>query len=865
MGILQDIYSWSLDLPLWQRDALRRLLLQEALEEGDFTSLYTLLRAEHGISDPEAESPQPLDGGDLPAALQDQSGIIIRRLRDLKHVNRIVEGQVLEFAAGGITVIYGDNGTGKSGYSRVLKRACRARDQGERVLPNVFMPTGQQGTPECAFDIKVAGVDKVVHWKNDTAAPEELSAISVFDSRCARAYVTEQQDVAYMPYGLDIVENLAQKVAPELLKRVERDIAACVVDTTLFQDLQVSKTSVGRVIEALSAETKIQDIQDLSSLSAAEEARLDDLRKTLKAENPKARAESIRKTVARLASLQTRVNQVVDRFNADFIAKLKSLDETTRAAEKAEEIALQNFHAGEKLLPGTGGKEWQALFEAARRFSTVAYPKDIFPAVVDDTKCVLCQQDLHDGGARLQRFDNFVKQEATKAAVEKRKQLHEMRKKLPELSLDFGIDDALRDEIAQLEPTLIADLNGLLQALTSRRTSLIAAFVTHEWSTVTQIPDGGRSSLATLHSRLTQEIRNLLLAADDAARRDLESEFEELQARVKLRERKKAVVATVEKLVLKKKLESARKALNTRRISDKAKQLTQKAITEALRDALNREFKELNVGHLQVRLSDRAQSGKTYHQLVLDIPGTAKVSDVLSEGKARAIAIASFLAELSLSESTGGAIFDDPVSSLDHFNRERVARRLAREAKRRQIIVFTHDTVFLAALSEAIKEHGIDSKIYHLTHHSRKHSGQCIEGLPWHHQGYKDRIDQLEKRQRALAKVWIPNTPTDEQAAEMRQLYGHFRATLERVVQDVVFNDVIRRYRDWIKVERLEDVIGFSRAEYDEIARLDKTASGVLDSHDPSSIKNAPLPEPAQLKADIQALSDLIEVIKPKF
>jgi hypothetical protein len=163
MGILQDIYSWSMDLPLWQREALRRLLLLETLEEADFSSLYTLLRTGHGISDPKAESAQPLDAGDLPAALQDQGGIIIRRLRDLRRVNRIVEGQVLEFAVGGITVIYGDNGTGKSGYSRVLKRACRARDQGERVLPNVFMPTGQQRTPECAFDIKVAGVDKVVH------------------------------------------------------------------------------------------------------------------------------------------------------------------------------------------------------------------------------------------------------------------------------------------------------------------------------------------------------------------------------------------------------------------------------------------------------------------------------------------------------------------------------------------------------------------------------------------------------------------------------------------------------------------------------------------------------------------------------
>jgi hypothetical protein len=41
-----------------------------------------------------------------------------------------------------------------------------------------------------------------------------------------------------------------------------------------------------------------------------------------------------------------------------------------------------------------------------------------------------------------------------------------------------------------------------------------------------------------------------------------------------------------------------------------------------------------------------------------------------------------------------GIVFDDPVSSLDHMRREQIARRLAREAKVRQVNVFTHDLAF---------------------------------------------------------------------------------------------------------------------------------------------------------------------------
>jgi hypothetical protein len=40
------------------------------------------------------------------------------------------------------------------------------------------------------------------------------------------------------------------------------------------------------------------------------------------------------------------------------------------------------------------------------------------------------------------------------------------------------------------------------------------------------------------------------------------------------------------------------------------------------------------------------------------------------------------------------------------------------------------------------------------------------------------------------------------------------RATIERIIQDVVLNGVVVRYRDWIRVPKLSEVVGFEKAEW---------------------------------------------------
>ncbi len=307
MSLLTDILVWSsANLLLWQRDALRRLFQCQECQSQDFDDLYAMLKSARGLSDPQHRQPIPLAAEHLPVQSAGSDVVVLNGIRELKNVNRIADGEKLTFGPKGITIIYGGNGSGKSGYSRVLKRACRARDVLETVHADANDPQSSGKVPEARFDVTVGTVQKSLSWKRDSPAPEELSTIAVFDGRCAREYLDEQ-DVAYVPYGLDIVENLGQKVLPELLRRLNSEIESTNTDVTPFADL-IGDTSVGKVIASLSATTNSELVKKLATLTKSETDRLDELEKTLTENDPKTKAKGLLLSAQRIDGLVSRID-----------------------------------------------------------------------------------------------------------------------------------------------------------------------------------------------------------------------------------------------------------------------------------------------------------------------------------------------------------------------------------------------------------------------------------------------------------------------------------------------------------------------------------------------------------------------------
>jgi hypothetical protein len=111
---LADVLAWSKHCPAWQRDALRRICVTGELNAGDIGDLAGICKGEIAKSTPLAKE----HVRDPKAAM---AAVTLRSIHSVQNVNALAEGERLAFEKAGITVVYGDNGSGKSGYARILK------------------------------------------------------------------------------------------------------------------------------------------------------------------------------------------------------------------------------------------------------------------------------------------------------------------------------------------------------------------------------------------------------------------------------------------------------------------------------------------------------------------------------------------------------------------------------------------------------------------------------------------------------------------------------------------------------------------------------------------------------------------------
>jgi hypothetical protein len=256
----------------------------------------------------------------------------------------------------------------------------------------------------------------------------------------------------------------------------------------------------------------------------------------------------------------------------------------------------------------------------------------------------------------------------------------------------------------------------------------------------------------------------------------------------------------------------------------------------------------------------RGAKGVTLHQCQLADASGMSVLQIASEGEMKATALAAFLAELALQAGNSCVVFDDPVSSLDHERRGLVACRLAALAKSRQVIVFTHDVVFLTELRHEASRCGATCAIKNLQRQGGK-PGYVDDGLPWDWKSVGDRIDHLEKEQRHVRDLF-EEADESTYADALRRAYSQLRATIERAIEDIVFGDVISRFRTHVKVGKLADVSVVTATHCDELIRIWKNACDVTEAHDPARAAQQPLPEPNDLLKDLEDFKRVLEDIK---
>ena len=862
MTVLHEILDWckSKDRPAWQRDALRRLVVGGELSDDDLRDLAEICKAVHGLVEPQEVVSLSLEH------VPDEGGVgTAVSLDSIFHhrgVNALAENQTLRFSPG-LTVVYGDNAAGKTGYIRILKGACRARGQ-EQILGNVVSGTTPHA-PVVAIKYRLGSEPEVREWAGH-GGDEFISRVSVFDTRCAAVYLTEKTDVAFRPFGLDLFDKLVQacKAIRSQLEKEQRSLGSNELGRIRAQVPE--GTAVAKLLANVNSLTKPETVRGLSRLSTEEDSRFALLEKSLldlKANDPEKLRRELTLRAERAQTLARHVREVEVELSSKSVEAAFVLREGCRRQEdQAKRLRESAFPTG--ILPGTGSGSWSSFWESARRFSKeLAYPEDSFPAVGDGARCVLCQQGLdHAARDRLEGFEAFVTSTAERELREVRDAFAERRSALSDLEVvPKHVKDTLNEmriEYEALSHTIAASLAGSEER---RRAVALALREDRELAEDCLDIKPVATEIDALVSQLSERAAALRTRAKPESQAGMTLEAQEFRARKVLVKHEAVVLEEIERKRKHAAYEMCLRETRTNPITRMSTILTRKAVTGELRESFRRELTSLRFRHVEVEIMEAGGvEGILYHRLVLARAPGVELPKVVSEGEQRCLAIASFFAELSTADEHSAIVFDDPVSSLDYRWREGVARRLVEEAKTRQVIVFTHDVVFLLRLKALAEEDNVEQLDQHVRNLPGG-AGVCAEELPWVALKVRSRVRHLRKLFQKAAKLHRKGHQDAYERAAV-EIYGFLREAWERGLEEDLLGGVVERFRASVQTRQVTSLADITQEDCKAVMSAMTKCSRWLRGHDDAPAVRADVPEPEEVKEDIDKLDDFLAAIR---
>lgn len=858
MNALETIIQWAeSDLNPWQADAVRRLLINEEMTPHDCDEIFLLMKHHHGLIDSLPPSLTPIlpKIGDISGTGVTNSSLVLAAINCIDNVNAIPSGTTLLIGHSGATIVYGENGTGKSGFARVLKRACNARDRGEKILGNVYHP---QSALPAKVDFKVIenGAEKTIHWSDGDRGIEALSKVTVFDSKCARLLLEKESELVYKPYGTHVFEDLVKlmdgfklRLSQEMPKPTLLEIKNLRPNTRAYQ-----------VYNSVSSKTTDEELKDYESWTEEESTRLKQLIEWGR-ENPesaiKARIVASKGLVKKYVSLIKEIRRLSKLFSITGAQKINAAIADYAKFQQANEMARQLVNSTEFPIAGVRTTAWQELYLAAERFSTAsAYKNAEFPNTGDGSRCVLCMTVLDDDAKiRMRKMREFITDETGRSLANSAVKLRKLQERFIDRSIrsDDDLSNYLID-VAAANPELAENIRKTFASLRATKNRFIQSINTNSLLTESDSICFNHDMMMSWVRSLWSEACNLEQSLNPEEAELLQAQGRELLSKQALHENLSMIKKYIGDLKIAEEYQACISSLDGKPISMKGKQMLNILCTPELQRALAAELGHISGTRLTVTLEPRVSKGVVVHEFKLTHDPKAKIkatpTEILSEGEQKAVSIAGFFAELHVANHSCPIVFDDPVTSVDHIFRGKIAKRLAKEAARRQVIVFTHDITFLHEMEKHLDANGDAGKTVLVLTRKNGVPGHVVPQRPWYALKPNQRLAVLEEKLSRLKSLHSANQD-DDYNLEAAHWYNLFRETWESIVEDVILGGVVRRFHPEIKTQSVK-CIDIQDADYRVIDQFMSKASEWMIGHDRSADLLAHRPPPNEIQQDLR-------------
>jgi hypothetical protein len=710
------------------------------------------------------------------------------RLLSLTHhsgVCALANDQTIEFSSD-ITLLYGKNGSGKSSYFRILNEIVGGNHQTE-LRPNIYSKNYCPINIELAYTIGTNTEN--LSWDGSIRAINPLTLLSVFDSNYTKTFLQKRSadSAIVLPYGLHLFTALT--TAMDSMKgRLQTEIDS-VLKTVPTINTEGLSEDVCRIIAQQTYRTNqkkyIQDRYNFSEEQNTELQQQEHQLTVLKGTNYEDKIKLAIREKSEYDSLYQHLIKVQSNIQ-EYASKTKTIVKKILATRKAhEEVKLKIAILSE--IGNTNSEEWKTFIEAGSSF--------INSENLEKGICPYCRQPIiNDAVDIIAAYSTYLSDRSYSELNELIKAKQQLKQNISLLSIDYSISEQFKKLINSRVggEELYAKVHDVLNAYTQLKTHLLETLEC-EQNSEASIPDTLVSLLASLLAickEYNSSISNLReeLAKKNQLVAELSERMKSLIEHNAISKQKELFVDWFDKIHSIEELKKCQTELSTRMISTLAKTASQTLVTDNLKSKFQEELDNIGLKKLSVELSDAGASrGQSFMQLRLI--NNSSVTDVLSEGEQKGVALALFIAERRMQLSNNPIILDDPVNSLDHFITAKLVERLS--ALDNQIIIFSHDLLLQTSLvnyrgvHECGKNQVSSCKkgTKHLFLYSVKSHGRDSKGVITEMK--QDTVrNNLTSTKQLLDK--IPFTET-----EILMIGAILRHTIELMIDEKIFNNQI--------------------------------------------------------------------------
>ncbi|UKV13210.1 hypothetical protein L6172_14255 [Thalassospiraceae bacterium SW-3-3] len=835
-----DLSKWFSGRPQWLQVAATKLIENSVLHDQDIYELATMCRREVSGALPKKAYYFPES-----AFPQGESGTLrLCSISDVEGVNALAPRKPLEFGKSNITIVYGNNGSGKSGYVRLLKHICGAREMGP-LHRNVYKPDSAVGQTAC-IKFEQDGEEKSHTWSGQGIC-DDLKSVDIFDTSFGKVFVSDPDVVSYEPPVLSFFSSLilaCEKIASVLDEEANRH-------QSKKPNIPTNKkvTPEGGWYEAISAKTTNEDIEKNSSFISADETEMQTLQQRLAEQAPAEKAKQLRKQKQHINTLvqdaYKHLEQLSDKNFRQIIAFKRNCIVKKAAADTAAE---KIFSSSE--LDGIGTDVWKELWAAARNYSTsAAYKEAEYPNVSDGSRCVLCHQTLTDEAKkRFISFENFVQGELQNAATIAAEE-YEAASNTIEVLPTSAVLKARIDAAGIAEDEIASQITDFFTQLQDRRDLLLnivyeedipAPFLAPQWIEKIKAQSNSLEELAAKYDE----------DAKSDNREKIEKQLNSLEARKWLSEHRAAIDEEITRLKLLNQIQEAKKSTKTKALSDKKGELAEALITDAFVKRFNAELTALGASQMKVELvKSRVSKGRVLHKLQLRGASQNGLADILSEGENRIVSIAAFLADVTGKSNQAPFVFDDPISSLDQSYEEAVVQRLIELSQDKQVIVFTHRLSLLGMIRHFAEK---KTKLDVVSIRSAEWGAGEPAHIPISQSDIKTALNTLMNQRYQDAKKASENGDFEHAELFMKSICSDFRTLVERSIENDLLCGVVQRFQRPVHTLKLKDLAKLTDADCNFLDSLMTKYSRFEHSQPTESPVN--LPTPDGLLADMSSL-----------